>query len=95
VDAIESALGPPDQTLTTTPLRELAGAFVAKYEAGVADGVFRPRDLTQLTALMYGAVLGRIAWPYGTGGRRELNPRDLMGLEGDLLRIFHALVRSE
>jgi hypothetical protein len=92
VEPMESALGPPEEAFTRGPLRETSQAFEEMYDRGVEQGVLRPTDRRHVSAMLNGAVLSGLAWPYG-GGRKDFPPTagELMRLQDDAVAIFQAL----
>jgi len=90
---ITAALGPPVEALRRPPLQDLDEEFRSVWARGIEQGVFRPVSLRSLTAVLVGATLGAIAWPYDDRPRREASATEILQMQDDLSAIVTALTK--
>ncbi len=63
-EAIVAALGPAQDTYKVAPIKAVHDKLERVLQKGVALGLFRAMDTGVFTAMIYGAVLSALVWPY-------------------------------
>jgi AcrR family transcriptional regulator len=92
IDAMESAIGAPEDAFTNGPLRQASADFRMVFDKGVEMGDFQPTNYSYLSSVIHGAILTALLWPYGQGRRPgNLAAHDLMRLQEDVVTIFSAV----
>ncbi|HKU98342.1 MAG TPA: TetR/AcrR family transcriptional regulator [Vineibacter sp.] len=91
-EAIVAALGPAEETYKLAPLKARHVKLEQVIQNGVDRGIFRPMDAGTLSAMIYGAVLMALVWPY-TPRPPVRNAAQLDALQADVAAIALRLLQ--
>jgi len=98
-EILNSALGPVEKTLEIEPLKQLTEEFAKVHARGVKAGIFRPVSHSTVFALVWGAVMVSVVWPYSPEYRAALSVTAIEQLQHDAaaiaLRVLEKEIRNE